>query len=524
MTLSQKLKHWSEQKINTKYMPIIFYILLFCINIIITSIYGVDMDTPYMIKQAEDILQNGFTRVNKITYYNNFEITVQQWIYCMLLYFFDNNFGSIGLLIFSGLQQILLFTLIKTKLNNHIKDKFWTYLSAAVICMITPYYYYSVRPENITLILLISDCLILDRYKKTNNIKYLYLLPLITLIEINMHASMYIFHFCILLAYLTPSIFPKIIKSDHIKFNKHIVIIILLMIASLFINPYGVNNITYVFKSLETFKYIEITEQTRLEFIHIFGIIVIIIIINATIQVVKKLTDSTAFYIITGFCVLAMTSQHSAMFMPIAITFMIANYLDLFAKHIKCYTKDIMPNSVLMIIPAGVIIIIAYSVVILPPSIKEFKIRPELEPIVTYIKEQDPDNTSNIICNGAVGSYLEYNDINNILSDTRVEFLNKKINNNINAMHDVLYLDTGILTKESAERFTNIEDYLDKYNIEFIITSPNESQFTYLKAYLNNSDKYKLIFTTDHNQLTERKTMHVSNRTVQLYQRKEDIS
>ena len=93
----------------------------------------------------------------------------------------------------------------------------------------------------------------LEAYIATNNKKYLYLLPLASVLLINFHASIWFMLFVLFLPYLVDMIQIPFIKTRyyiHDKYNKKPVLLaVLLMFFMGIINPYGTKAMFYVFKS-----------------------------------------------------------------------------------------------------------------------------------------------------------------------------------------------------------------------------------------------------------------------------------
>jgi len=448
-----------------------------------------------MIEQGEEIITSGFPKYNTVIFYENCEIVVQQWIYCVLLYFIYTYAGNIGLLIFTILSQLILFRLCEKILSKHMNDKFWCNIFTMVILFILYNGYFStIRPENLTLTLLLLDCVLLDKYKETNKKRYLYYLPIITLLEINCHASMWMFHFCILLAYAFPNVFKKTITDNQIKLNKHVFIVTALMIISLFINPYGIDNIKYTFDSMPIFDYIQIIEQQPTPFLTSYGIAVMINILLLTICIMKKVVKSTSFYMSLGFSLLGMTSVHNSMFIVISMICLLSDILNELNKHIDTKVSDEIPNATwLMIIPSMIILIIIGSTCF-NSAAKNYTTYSHYDPIVKYIKEH---GEGNIINSFGSGSYLEFHDIKNIFTDSRPEMLHKNINKNINIGHDYMLFEYGYISPQAKLRYNSIDEYLKKYDIKYIVIDDTaDIEYPYLISYIENTDAYRLVIHT----------------------------
>lgn len=494
--LTTKIKDWSAKPFNAKAVPFIFFILFVMSYIIILTMKHIDYDSFFAIAQGREILESGFPKYNNFLFFENYEICIQQWLYCIILTFIDANFDSIGLIIFAALQGYMTFRMFETKISLYAKDKFWSYLLAGLAVLSTNSYIITLRAENITFILLMANSLILEKYRRTDKPGYLYLLPLLTLLEINLHASMWIFHFCILLAHLVPSMDKELFKDNHIKINKHVIFAACLMFGSLFINPYGFKNIAYVFNSLGTFKHIPITEQQLTRCLSMAGVVIAIVIILFTIAVCTRKIKANTIYICLGFVTLSITSFHSAMFLSIALVFLFCDYIDNFNSKVEGQKAvDTMQNSMWFVIALIIFCMIMGCVAIVNNnSLYYFKHQSNMDAIIEYIKTDDPDNSEHILTNIDCGSYLEYNNIKNIFCDTRPEMLNKKINNKEDSMEFVsLFLYNR--KPKSFENITDVKSALEYLDIKYIIDYSEEMEpvYTALFAYLDTTDDYRKV-------------------------------
>lgn len=490
------IRGWASKPMNAKLMPAAI-MLLFAVSYIylqLCSMRQCDYDTYYMISEGRRILSEGFTGTNPYLFFDDYYLPLQQWLYCVLLALFDGLDPSmIGITVFSAIQGMLLFWLIHRFVYAYSKDRFWSYLAAILATALVNFgYFFTSRPENITLILLMIDMLALDRYKKTGKAGYLYILPVCVLAEMNLHASMWPFHFCVLLANAFPCIFKNSLDDNQVKPTKHLFIAIALMIGALFLNPYGTENILYVFRSLNTFTHVQIFEQQPVQMLSWNGIMACVTMIIAAVAWSRKLLRSTSAYAIIGFCFLGATSHHSAMFMPLAVAYLAS---DLAKKlHEKAEGRkaaDTMPNGLWITVPLMALCLAAgVRQLVKEDRLHAYYHNDELDSIVAYIDANDPDHESAILNFNDTGSYLEYNGFKNIFADTRPEALNMAINKKENSMELMDILDYGLDTK--AYGYADIDDIVEEYDIRYILVPYDKSGWTRLRAYLDYTDKFEL--------------------------------
>lgn len=242
---------------------------IFCAVISMGAVWY-DNDFYHILNAGRDVFKYGPPHYNYSTMFN-LKVVTQQWLYDAGVAFMYDHFGYIGCLtvtiFFSIVTYFLVYKLIKISLNITI-DKRILALAALIVEFV--FTHTSIRPEWITTDLIFIQLIICQMYVNKSNWKYLLFLPLIILVEINVHASYWIFHFVMLLPYIADIIINrlfankfKIISNNFNQHNmklKHFIIPTILMTGSLFINPYGVDGIMYLFNSLKVMKNTSIDE------------------------------------------------------------------------------------------------------------------------------------------------------------------------------------------------------------------------------------------------------------------------
>ena len=116
--------------------------------------------------------------------------------------------------------------------------------------------YFVTRPQISTMINILLFLFILEMYAKNNNYKILFLLLPISILEINLHCSIW----WILLIMTLPYIFEfkKInihqlgITGNNNYKKRYLIYIDFLILVSSLINPYGIEAPLYLFKSMNS--------------------------------------------------------------------------------------------------------------------------------------------------------------------------------------------------------------------------------------------------------------------------------
>ncbi len=288
---------------------------LFLISVFITNCTKVfDTDLLYFIPNGEYILENGIPYINPFISTPNLPIVIQNWLYCVICAW-AYHLGSWGLFALKMLITLIALALCFYFLRD-IKSIAYKciYVSIFIMC----FFYWSIRPQIATFILCMIEVIGLENYNKSEKVGWLFLIPLSTLLEINIHASYWIMHYIILLPYFVP-FFKDVTTNTNIRGEKKILTICtfsLLGLLVMFINPYGLDNILYVFKALgdSTFEICNnIYEQQTGGLFSIYGFCIIAMVFIFAIGLAKKKIDSVTFWMFLGF---ASLSIYKVKFLP----------------------------------------------------------------------------------------------------------------------------------------------------------------------------------------------------------------
>lgn len=510
-------------------------IMLFAIIMVFTTDYT-DTDLYYLLANGKYILKHGIPHTNPFVFApfkggSLPDIVIQNWLYCVIVAEVSKLAGSLGLcileLVFIIGMMLIMYTFLKTR--GSCWNKTLTLIASAVtlIC----FGYINLRPQMFTFILIMTEIICIEKVIKTGNTKYLLIIPLCTLIEINIHASYWIMHYVVFLPYMIPM--KKILKdkvSDGICDNfkkgqyKPVFITWLIMAVSLFINPYGTGSILYVFKALKdnVFSFITIIEQQPLSFgkpaIELFLIFIVVFVIFIVMICKKRIKFSTIFMYL-GFTLLISLQIKWLSFYAIGILFVLSDFIE-WLKTTKLRETKISSTYKWFYIVCIFIMTILFSLIIITTviSTKEFKLpeealntpnttinKDEIE-IAKYLKTHNADR---VFTQWDSGNYYEYKGIK-VLVDARPELYtiaysgtNNYDETNLGVQVHIEYglpaysvmrrgitSRTGLIKEiDTAEEYGEFVDKLDtKY---YVVKATTESLYKYVTGH---PEKYKLVY------------------------------
>ena len=459
-----------------------------------------DTDMHFLIATGREIISNGIPDKNIWIIDSNALIIVQQWLYCVAVAYVD-GIGIWGNYLFV-LIQLIIFGLILYKFcRNYDLSPVASLFCILISFAIGNSYVFSIRPQLITLILLFLECLALEKWVKTDKWIWLICLPVSTLIEANVHSSMWPMHFAVLLAYIVPSFYYRKANNESIlKKWKLLIPTSILMFLSLFINPYGWNGIIYTFRffTSKTSKYIAVSEHQLPYIISGAGFVIAVSAIMIYYATKHKTLSSVSVNIAAGLLLLMVISIHNQMFSILVIMFLLRDALISFEKNENNKILDSVKNYVYPFLILGIVGGVAISVRTFTSGGFSYYsyIMAMLNPVREYI-DANYQEGDHIFTGFNTGAYFEYYGYKKIYMDARPELYTIEFNNEKNIIGDyarICVYGYSRVEDDKPDFVTEeeIENWLDEYDFRYLVVQPREE--TYLNAYLMmNGDDYRII-------------------------------
>lgn len=249
--------------------PIWLFIGMFVFPLVLTLIYvrNLDNDIWYLLSEGRYIVQNGIYRIDPLSMHEGLNVVVQNWLSASIFWIIYEAFGEMGLLITVLISNFVICYLLY-KICMLLSDRNYVLsLLIMFICDITLVSHYIVtRPQIFSFIILLSVIYVLELYISTNNKKYLIALPILSVIEANLHASLWWMIFLFTLPYVIDSFKVKLLRTQGYD-KKPLFIAIIVALAAGLINPYGYKIMTFIFTSYgDTYMHKYISELLPFSF------------------------------------------------------------------------------------------------------------------------------------------------------------------------------------------------------------------------------------------------------------------
>lgn len=237
-----------------------------------------DNDVWFFLATGEYIVNNGIPYTNPFSIQPDLGFVAQQWLHCVFSYVLYKA-GGFPLMGVWTMVQIVLFAFSLFCVGKKLRRNTYGIEVLAiliVICIFTSSSYMTVRPHLYSMIAYTWVVWACESYRQSNNVKYLFVVPAIALVHVNLHAALAPYDLFILACYAVPNMLPHLQKKGLCKtwsltsFDyKRLPLLICIGVSFcvLFINPYGVKGalyLVYSFGSVSSSDGISIKEMNHL--------------------------------------------------------------------------------------------------------------------------------------------------------------------------------------------------------------------------------------------------------------------
>ena len=457
----------------SKYASFLIMILPF-FNLVFRGFF-LDNDFWFLCNLGKTIVSNGFIQTELFTFHKGLFFIPQQWLTDVIFYYIYNYFGiygMYGLIIVSNLLFIILLNKICSLYTNNNKLKLFAIIFVDLLLFNL---FFFTRPQLFDIFIISLELYLLELYVKSNNYKYLFGVPILSLLFINLHASMWLLFFVFLVPYFVECLFHIFLKKKEYSIIPLVIVTVISFIVG-FINPYGLEAILYLFGSYGIMEINSIVgEMNPIIIYELIGKILffIVFVIIYSFYYNKGHNKLRYFLLFIGTLYLSLSHFKGLLFFFVCLPFII------------CYnfknTKIIKQNCALTYekVIYLILIISMFVYILFFTNIEEGN---SYDSFVNYLN----DNASKDIklyTNYDSGNYFEFNGYKCYI-DTRAEVFLKANNRKEDIFIEYYKLSNGLL---------NIDSFLDKYDFDYLLVEKSMDRFLY--NYLNNSDDYKLILS-----------------------------
>ena len=475
---------------NWLFVVLLLPFILICINNRLP-----DNDIWFLLNNGRYLINNGIPNIDPFTIHDGLEYVMQQWGSSLLFWELYDIFGSKVLLVFIYIISFLLmFVFYKICYIVSEKKKISIVITCITFVFITDFIV--LRPQVISYLFLLLEILCLELYIKKKKYLYLLFLPLLSFLLINFHASMWYFQFIFLLPFICNGICLEKIKClSKYKIDKYkllpILVTMVFMILVGFINPYGVDAITFVFKSygVELFNS-EISEMNPWSLSGVYGIPLLVILLSLFVGMFLKKDlrlDIRNICFICGAIILGFMHTKCFSWFVILIMYSVAymfrtiNFKINVHESIKKYLKALYDGLVISSCLFG---IITFAIVIYY-SYGNYEVRPgslgmSFEEITKYVLDNYDKEKVVLYVDFNNGGYTEFMGLKSYI-DGRAELFIKEVNGKSDIFEEHDRVQKGNI---------DFDYFVNKYNFTHIMVYTG----TVFDKYLSTSEDYIIVY------------------------------
>lgn len=464
------------EKIKNYHPSLKICFLYFIIPIIVAGTLAPlkEGDIWFLIKHGEYVLNNGFPHIEFLSMHSGFHFVMQQWLSSVIFYLTFHFLGVIGLKFLIQIVNILILFLIYKLCMLVSGNKYRLSIFTTIIIDILLLLFMLPRPWIFTFIILLTELYILESFYRKKS-KIILLLPLLSLIQINMHSSMWLMLIVFMLPFIVNMIFDK--NKDVL----YLIGMIPLMLLVGFINPYGIENMLYVFNSYnqkEISLFVVEMHNTTVGFgqYYLYGDLFfgVVFILTMIYILAKKGTIKIRFLLLTvGTMILALMNIRSIPLFIIGGIFPITDYLSPYFKNNNL--KDKIDNKKYGLL-VGFLIIYALGFTIFTNNKIYVEVKDGIDELIKVgCTDKDP-----IYINYDYGSYAEYMGLRPYI-DTRAEVYLKKMNHK-----EDIFLEYGSLITGNFD----YNEFINKYNFKYLVIFKSEILYDKVAK----DERYKIIY------------------------------
>lgn len=446
-------------------------VILILVVLFITKIQLIN-DDYYMMANWREVLKNGFYTKDALSMHHTYRASVEKWLSCALLYYIYHAWHITGIyIVMSGIICLIAFLIYRVYF--YTSGNQFLALSFTIIVLTMSQLFFQVRPQVVTCVILLLEVLCLEHFLKDGKRKYLFILPVLSWLEMQFHSTIWPCFFMVLVTYLLDfRVNQKRIGIDKSK-TKALAISSLACFGSLFLNPYGAWSVWYIFLSYGN-KYMnemiaELAQPNLFQSgIWVWGVVIVIAFLTG-----NKKMPTRYWLLFIGFFLFMWTAKRNAIFFDIIGAFPLCHMLR--EKKID-FEYNLVPLVPLLAA------LLLFPAIMTPHGPAQESIANYIE-VIDKLADEYEVHGEDVFCDYNTGSYAEYVGYHPYF-DSRAEIFTKRVNG-----QEELWKEYADMTNGSLY----YKDFVNKYHFAYLIVDARCTPGLYNG--LLHDDSYQTLFT-----------------------------
>lgn len=484
----------NDLKEKIKCIILIFFIIIFIIAMVPKEFQN---DTFFAIATGKNILKNGVQTEEKLVWHENLKFTNSRWLFDFLINIIYSKFYFVGIYVFvviiAILQELIYFRIVYSITKNKSLSFIFTIINIYLLKD-----EFTGRAQIISFLLFLIEYYSINKLLETNKKIYLIVLPIISILLANFHASVFPMYFIIYLPYIAEAILSKIIKikDDKVIIEKRNIRNLLIALIFGFIFSFCVPNGVKVYSDMvNVTKGISsniISELNPVNIKNCVELIICFIVVIFILTFTKTKVKITDLLFILGFGILSLNTIRCVFFFYLISSIGIIRIINDFIKEYNI-SLDFMNSNLKKIVSFFLIfLLVTISIRRITENLHVDYIYTQDYPVdaINYIVENIDISNMKIYNHFNFGSYLEFRGIKAFI-DSRSGVFTEEFNPGTTILEDWNNIVSGSVS---------YKDIFDKYGITHVLLYNDEIINTYIKY-----DKdYNLLYQDDSFSLYEK--------------------
>lgn len=459
-----------------------------------------DNDSWFVLAEGRHLVENGIHYTDVLTMHEGMNIVVQNYGFAAIFYLVYSALGAPGLYVMMlGLNFVICYLVYKICMLLSNKNVNLSLLIMVAMDILLALGFVTTRAQMVSYVIMLALIYVLELYIKTDKTKYLWWVPVLSILQINMHASVWWMLILIMIAYVIDAIRKPKLHLQGYRMKPLIIAGVVAMLVGL-INPYGIKMVTYIFTSYgvsEIFRLVN--EMASFDLRSIFNIVLyaaMVVVLVLLIFGKRRRVRVRYLLMFFGFLALGLNSVKGmsqfvlVMFLPLAVV-----YKDVRLGLEKVLNDEVARRAVVFWVGVVAIGVFVTQCVALIPQIKDGPDDKLIGAVDAIEESSNGDKNMKIYVGYDNGGYVEFRGYKAYL-DPRAEVFVKKNNGKEDYLKE---WESMVLEK------TDVKEFLDKYDFDYLITVERSEKGLYGME----DEEYEEIYKNEDNEDKVKVLKHV---------------
>lgn len=319
---------------KNKLSSLIYAIFLILVVVLFTNRF--DNDGWFLLNSGRYVEQFGIPHVEPFTIHKGFHFVMPQWLFALGLWKLFKTGGMVAMLGYNWLIAVIYYWLFSRLVKLQVKFfSYTTFLFLGVWLFLISAGYISQRPQTMSGLIFLVEIYLMERFSSQKQMPR-FLIPvffLFSVLLINLHATLWPMFSIFLLPYVCEAL-----VGPHLPFGRweltwngrDFLLLFMAVLAGGFLNPYGTEAMTYVFKS---FGYKEINslvsemQPLSLDFGFPYLVIILVLLFGCTAMYARHSIPFRQQLLALGTGFMALQANRSSLLFLLAGVFPLAGIL-----------------------------------------------------------------------------------------------------------------------------------------------------------------------------------------------------